>query len=353
MKVIDLSKTTKELVTKNFKTNDNVIIEKSKSIRKISQIFDIINSSDSQKTNSFFGKANWTNDYTSLISMNFEFNPYKTVKDMAEIDAFFDYYHSYSKDFLFVPNIKLDVRKRRIISLEDYIKYIDETYRILNNRNGKPLFIPVSLKLSLPELDILLNHCIENEYFYFWFDFEGKPIEPETNAKTRRFLNKLRDSGYFDNTLSYYTNIKREVLSNKKNNSSPGSDIQASVAGANFIGVNREPIKFIKKEDETSTAASREKEAKDLLALQRHKARRFSQETYYYIKPKGKLDSTTQNVTGNSIRLSNEFLGQAEYFIKHRKIEPYLKTKKMFTDHPEMLSSLTDKIKITCMQDFL
>jgi hypothetical protein len=45
----------------------------------------------------------------------------------------------------------------------------------------------------------------------------------------------------------YSTNLKREIISNIKFDQSPASDVLSSLVGANFVGINREPQRPIKK----------------------------------------------------------------------------------------------------------
>jgi len=50
--------------------------------------------------------------------------------------------------------------------------------------------------------------------------------------------------------LVFATNIKREIISNQKGDKSPASDVLGMICGANFVGVDRDPMRGFKVTDE-------------------------------------------------------------------------------------------------------
>jgi len=330
----------KGLSTNNFldvvRTHKFQIFETSKMIRNFKSIYDIINEEEDGKINSFFNKKGFLEGKTNSITFTFNFNPYKFVKQVDDINGFFDYYYQHSKPFLFIPNIRKNriyskpYRKEIIIDFENYVKFVDSVYQILNTKNNKPIFVPVSLRMSIKDIKSLAEHYLKNEYFYYWFDFEGKSINENSLARINHFMRNIKESGYYDNVITYFTNIKREIISNVKDVKSPASDVLGSIAGANIIGVDREPQRKID----------------GPLPPPEHKARLFDKETYYYVKTNNKkFFRKPIYVSQNAIRLDNEFSEQTKHFLEHLEIEGFLKNKEMLSTYREgnILKSLTAK----------
>ncbi len=332
-KSLDINNTTHKLLDSNLKEITSLAIEKSKLLKEISPIKSILDSSDENTINSFFGKKNWAQDKFSSITISLKFNPLKYIKKIEDIEGFFDYYHSYSKDALFIPNIWHKASNDNIIDVENYLKYVDSVYHILNSRNGKPIFVPISIKFSLNDLDKIISYYLKKEHFYIWIDFESKPINQSVNAKLRRMNDLLRKSGQFDKIITYYSNIKREILSNVKDvNDSPGSDILASTMGANFIGVNRDPQKF------NPNSVGKQPSPKDIWI---HKARKFNPETYYYEKQEVKaVKPKNENITVNTRLLNDELKKQNDFFLEKQELGSYLQHKKMLIDNSEIFKSI-------------
>ena len=92
-----------------------------------------------------------------------------------------DQYYPYSKLFLTVPNIRvkrLDENHKtvHIIDIEGYKRFVDETFKILSAKNKKKIFVPISTRFTLKQLDELIEHYLKNEHYNYWFDFEGRSI---------------------------------------------------------------------------------------------------------------------------------------------------------------------------------
>ncbi len=310
-------------------TKKNFIFEKSKKIGSIDEVNSIINSSDDQKTKDFFGWKKWLDERFLVINLTFQFNPYKEISSIEKIGRFFDFYYSFSKNILCVPNIRteksalaLDDKSTRgkvkIIEIDDYIRFVDEVYNYFSIKNNKHIFVPISLRFSMGDIQKLIEHYIKKEYFYYWIDFEGKTFEPAQTARLRAINNLLKEKNFFDKTIAYFTNIKREIKSNVKEDNSPASDVLGTLFGANIVGVDRDPPRLFPNGQKVQPIAFA------------HKARLFDDSTYYYKKTQ-QADLLTRpvNITTNSLRLDKEFVSQRENFLKDLELQKYLKTKEM------------------------
>lgn len=303
--------------------------EMTKIVSKYSDIRDIYNESDDTKINLYFGKKNWLADLPNVVNLTFEFNPFKSVDKIEKMSGFFDLYYQYSKLFLSVPNIRTvkgySKNKVQVIDLKGYTKFVDSVFQILNTKNNKPIFVPVSLRLSAPEIVELVDHYLKNEYYYYWFDFEGKPINEAYLGRLRVLFRHLeQDKKSFNKTLFYFTNVRREVLSNIKSNKSPASDILCSLAGANIVGVNREPKRF---NPEGPPAPPPPPD---------HKARLLDTDTYYYYKTRDRnMFRKDRYDTHNAVSISKELGRQSTVFLKNFDLEQFLQKKNMLSEYKD------------------
>jgi hypothetical protein len=306
--------------------NDFKLYEYSKIIKDFSQIEDICREEENAKIGRFFNKLGWLKA-DQAVNLTFSFNPYD-YNDYADyLSGFFDYYYQYSKPLLFVPNIKKyryvktgfltktkkeQWKRESIIGLEDYLAFVDAAYDTLNTKNAKPIFVPVSLSFPVKDIKELAQHYLKRQYYYYWFDFEGKPINEAWLGRIAHYFRSIKDLGYYDRIISYFTNIKREIISNINDATSPASDVLASLAGANIIGVNREPIRPQKKDAPSQIDPSLRRE---------HKSRRINCDTYYYEKTKGFIFPPTLN--------------QSNYFLANSELSNFLQQKKMLTTYKD------------------
>jgi len=322
-----------KILNKSKYSKQFIIYELSKSIRNIKDIKKILDSSDDYVISKFFRPTR--SDKLNVTIFTFNFNPYISINSINDIGEFFDYYYQYS-DILFVPNIKIyrynkETKEREIIiNLENYLRLVDETYSILNYRNNKPIFVPISLKFPSSDIKKLIEHYIKNDYHYFWFDFEGKSLNAVTIGKIRTINRLLTERGLFSNCLYYFTNIKREIISNPKKDESPASDILATLIGSNILGINKEPNRFMEGIQENKFTKEE---------LLRHKARKFDANTYYYIRLQAKNNNQYLNpqfnVIQNAILLDIELNTQKKHFINTQEIQNMLKNKRMLQEYRE------------------
>ncbi|MFH1802024.1 MAG: hypothetical protein ABH864_01075 [archaeon] len=328
---------------------DRFIFEKGKEIPSFDKIMEIIKETDERKLNSFFDKKAWLNNKFTVLHSILKFNPYKHIKRLNQIDGFWYYYYSYSKDMVLIPNVLKErtpydeegkaLSKETIINLLDYKKYVDETYEIFNAMNNKPLFVPLSIRFDIGEIGDLLEHYLKKEYFYIWIDFEGKPADPANSAvyaKVLKINTVLRNSKSFDKCILYVTNIKREITSNPKESFSPASNVLTSLCGANIVGKNKEPKRKFPPSEENKKKVIQ------------HKARVFQEDTYYYHIIENSPISMIKNITENTDKLASEFDNQKQNFLKDFDIKNYLGSKKMIQEYAggKILRSLNLKDRV-------
>ncbi|TFG22922.1 MAG: hypothetical protein EU529_09055 [Promethearchaeota archaeon] len=345
-KIIDIRDTTKDLFNRESNKFKNIILENSKLVIE-DTINKVLQESDDQKIKQQFGYKEWFSIYPFIISHTFKFNPYQNYDKIEKIAEYFDYYYEFSNPFLLIPNIKIEkyisekdksgkiqTKKIKIINLEDYIKFVDETYDILNYKNKKPIFVPLSLKFGITDIKKLAQEFIKKEYFNIWIDFEGSAISKTKIARIRAFWRQFDEKLRTKDIVIYSTNLKREIISNKYDDESPSSDILASIIGSNIIGVNREPPRI----------PNRALSPEELLELKLHKARIFDSNTYYYLKLKASnLNKKQQknlmkpnfNKIFNSGLLENEFKNQSQYFLDNNQIEGYISNKEMIQNYKD------------------
>lgn len=323
--------------------HDFKLFEYSKIIDKFSKIEDICNEEDNAKVNHFFNKLGWLKT-DEVVNFTFGFNPFDYVDNAEYLSGFFDYYYQYSNPLLFVPNIKKyrftkipgfvaetkkfkeKWKKEPIIDLRDYLAFVDATYDLLNTKNNKPIFVPVSLSFSVKDIKGIARHYLGKQYYYYWFDFEGKAVNETQMGRIAHYFRSIKDLGYYDRIVSYFTNIKREIISNINDDTSPASDVLASVAGANIIGVNREPRRP-QKSDSTSQV--------DPNLRREHKSRKINCDTYYYEKTKGFILRPALNNIQNSVLLREEFLNQSNYFLANNDLSKFLQQKDMLSKYKD------------------
>ena len=335
------SRTIKQQTYDEMKLKDTLkFSEASRIVLSFDEIDRILDEEDNSKINDFFHKKSWLASVPNILSLTFDFNPLKSVKKVEDMSGFFDLYYQYARLFVSVPNVRWrkvhtqPYRAEKIIDNNGYIKFVDETYSLLNTKNNKPIFVPISLKMQLKSIDTLIAHYLKKEYYYYWIDFEGASVSEITIGRMNHVFRLIKNSGYYNKTICHLTNMKREIISNSKDTTSPASDVLSSFAGANIVGINREPRKNLK------NAKLRNLPPKE------HKARLLDANTYYYVQTSNRaLFSKFEYVPHNALRLQREFDAQAAYFDKHNSLDALLETKDMLTKYNDkaILRSLAAK----------
>jgi hypothetical protein len=314
---------TKFITQKSFNvTGKKEIIENSKYVKRFSQIKEIFTTEDDKKIEKFFQDKKWAEDFFHINNITFCFNPFLEENYKEVLDSFLDYLHGHSKEVLVIPNIT-----KKIISIDDYIKFVDYCHGILSSMNSKPIFVPISIRFGMEGINKLIEHYIKNEFYYIWFDFEGKPINKSTSSRIRRIRRLIDQKNVFDKVLLYFTNIKREIISNPKSDNSASSDILSTIGGANILGINREPQRF---------DPNNKTERLDPKEIWIHKARFFDSDTYYYKKfaQNTTIEPKNINIINNSHKIRDELKKQTEIFLENYKIRDYVIKKPIIQENP-------------------
>ncbi|MCL4376239.1 hypothetical protein M1558_01980 [Candidatus Parvarchaeota archaeon] len=305
----------KNLTQFDSEVNNFPFVESTKSVKfeTIEKLYDSSSEKD-WEVKSFFGCKNWLKKPV-VLNLTFNFDPLtidNTEKKKALI-GFLDNYYSYSNLMLSIPNIKITKYNEKtktiekIINLNNYKTFVDFAYENLETKNNKPIFVPISLRLSQKELQELINYYIKKERFYYWVDFEGKAINSQTIGKLRFLFRSIKSLGYYNKTLTYFTNINREIIANSQDENSPASDVLSTLCGANVVGVNKKPRKII---------PIKKPSQEDLKRFLENKIRLLDSNSYYYKKAEIKTINEKICVIKNAIKLKNEFSVQAENLLK-------------------------------------
>jgi hypothetical protein len=324
--------------------------EATKIVRKYDNLAKLYNEDDAQVVDSFFYRKDWLSNSPCVINFTFEFNPFNHVRSIEEMSWFFNQCYPYSSFILTVPNIRINRRIKKknfsIIDFDSYMRFVDSAFNILNAKNNKHIFVPLSMRMGVRKISDLVEHYLTQEYYNYWFDFEGHPINPNSLGRLRHVFDLIKKSGNFDRVVSYFTNVKREILANYNEPTSVASDALCAIAGANLVGVNREPQRYQPPLTSVSVGKQDFTIRMPTSIDPSHKARIFDRETYYYVKThNADLFPKNRYVPVNAARLNAEFGTQSEYFMQHHNIDTLLDKKIVFKDEKagNMLKELTSK----------
>ena len=320
-------------VEKDFKT---IILERSRLVSD-KNLKNLLYGSE-REVNKFFKFRGFMKSYPRLFPQTLTFNPLEKDKNLEYLSGYFSYLHSFSDPLVFVPNIKIERydektgKMKRLLDVDDFIRFVHEAYRMLDYKNKKPILVPLSLRFAIEEIRKIAKEYIKSEYYSVWIDFEGSAISLAKISRVRSFFLEFEQAGRIDDLVVFATNIKREIISNIKSEKAPASDALATLIGSNLVGVNREP----QRPPHQETASIKVEE------LRAHKARVFEPSTYYYLKPEAssfdeemrkRLFDPAYNTLLNSKLLDREFHFQAKIFLEEGDIEKYIAEKQMIREY--------------------
>jgi len=349
IKTVDARRINKKVFEQFAPRLKNIIFEIPKRIDEPS-IKDVLSKNDSY-VKDFFGYSEWIHNFESVITPTFTFNPFSSYKKVDNLSGFFKYYYSFSKTFSLVPNINViknltgigktgkskKIGEEQIIGIEDYINFVNDSFQILDEKNNKPIFVPLSLKFTMNDTVQLVKEYISKGYSHIWIDFEGEKTTDITKIpKLHQCYSMLRKAELYDKTVFFTTNVKREITTNKYKEENPSSDIFTALCGGNFIGVNQARINPNPPPIPVGLDALQE--------LWEHTARIFHPGTYYYIRRNlaGIDDATKERLLNEQYRglfnitqLDFEIQNQTNRFLSEFDIEEYVCNKKMVSTYSE------------------
>lgn len=325
-----------KLISKNKSESvkDLYFTETTKQVNNFEQIEAIHKASDKKTADEFFNKKEWM-EKPHVINLTFGFKPSDYLDKEAGKNAFtgfLDYYYTYSTLLTSVPNLKISkfnpqTKKKEIkVNVEEYTKFTDFSYQILKTKNNKPIFLPISLKFSQQDLLKILEHYVKEEQFYYWIDFEGRPINSYTLGQLRFLMGRIKALGFYDRSITYFTNVNREILANPMDQNSPASDVLCALGGANIIGVNRSPQRIINSKGGNPTIIQ-------IRQSQENKLRLLNIESYYYVKQNALSINMKDCVIQNEINLEKEFGEQSKNLLETGDVDKFLHKKEMLNKY--------------------
>ena len=177
-------------------------------------------------------------------SLTLTFNPFTIPTPEDYLRSILQIYHGRS-DLLLIPNLKVkryNERQRSEFQVQEdeFRRYVDLAYEILNFRNSKPIFVPIPLKYGVRRFQSILTEYLGKGYRNFWLDFEGS----NTTSKApyiRTFHDIVDTQGLGGEVILYGSNIRRENNPHLPDPRCPASDFLTAPLGVDIIGVNREP----------------------------------------------------------------------------------------------------------------
>ena len=346
MRTIDAGHITKALLDENRTSMRQVLLETSKSV-KSDMARKALSTPNKSQLKELFGWSQWHADFPNILTLTFKFNPHEVFTEKDALAGYLAYYYSFSDTATMVPNVDIDrsiyedhryVHSERIIGLDDYKRYVDEAYTILDHKNNKPIFVPLSLKLDMNGVLDLARFYSERRYLDVWVDFQGATSTDRTRlALLRGFTSQIEEMGFKDDLVIHCTNVRREITSNMKDDVSPASDVLTSVVGANIVGINREPQRPIEQGAGGPPPVPHG-------TLLEHKARLLDPATYYYVKldkagltgvEKGRMMRKNDNLLRNALLIDGELKTQADHFLDELTIKPYISSKEMVLKYKE------------------
>lgn len=326
----------------------------------------------------FFGikKGLWDNNFTAL-SLAFARNPFKEqrfksdIYDPINMDHYIDllyYIHSASNAFVLTPDIRIE--KEEIITLDQYMKFIDDSVNILSEYNHKPIFVPLQIHLNQNRMNKLLEHYRSQNYTNIWINFNGSHIGGTYFTRVKSFIRRIDEIIGLENCALYYSHIKKEINPNIKDNKCIASDILTQFLGADFIGVTREPTRYIKKEalaertKELILKGEFENEYEYQVARDYNKSRIFDPTTYYNyniniypdklpFSEKILIDNKELNKFLNSTFVYSEIENLKNFVKENGVINSYLKNKKAIMDNINIKEVIIPEFRQTGLFEYL
>ncbi len=340
-----------------------------KSWKKLHYLLDEAEEDRVSGLNKFLGirRNFWDLKYTlTTVSIVFARNPFvenkfvsgNEVKKLPPLDkesyhVLLDHVHAASKALILVPDIR--IRGNETIKLDDYLKFVDESVKILSKNNKKPIFVPIQIHLSQKRLKKILKHYKRQGYLNIWVNFNASHLGGTYFSRVRTLLRLIDNIMDLTEVTLYFSHIKKEINPHIKDEKTIASDVLSQFFAAGFIGVNREPPRVIEDPEERIMKYimrgefKSEDEYKEALRL--HKSRIFDPESYYYYRidkyphelPYRKdilLKRDKLNRLVNSIIIHREVERTKNIVEEQKIIKPYLKNKEAFKENNYILDEI-------------
>jgi hypothetical protein len=355
-------------------------------IRSWNSLYHLLNEAGPDRVHgldSFFNiKKRMWNSALTTVSLVFPRNPFKEFSTITDgkkrtfpgLDensyiCLLDYVHSASKAFVLCPDVRLE--KREDINTTQYLAFVDQSIKVLMDRNNRPIFAPLHIELSKKNLETILSHYKSLGYTNIWIDFDAKTCHGTYSSRLKTIIHLIDKIMGNSNTTLYFSHIKKEILPNIQENRAAASDILTQFYGADFIGTDREPWRR-PQVDWNNDDALRELASKHNFSTKEayleahvlHKHRIFDPDSYYYLN----LDHYPQSLPISSSTLLkdnavNQFLNSTlmhlevertkQTISETKSLKKYLNTKAAIQENPDIMDNIVVPQKAPDLMDFL
>jgi len=355
-------------------------------IRSWNSLYHLLNEAGPDRVHgldSFFNiKKRMWNSALTTVSLVFPRNPFREFSTMTDgkkrtfpgLDensyiCLLDYVHSASKAFVLCPDVRLE--KRDDINTTQYLSFVDQSIKVLMDRNNRPIFAPLHIELSKKNLETILSHYKTQGYTNIWIDFDAKTCHGTYSSRLKTIIHLIDKIMGNSNATLYFSHIKKEILPNIQEDRAAASDILTQFYGADFIGTDREPWRR-PQVDWNNDDALRELASKHnfptkeayLEAHVLHKHRIFDPDSYYYLNldhyPQSLPISDTTLLKDNAI---NQFLNSTLMHLEvertkktigeTKSVKKYLNTKAAVQENPDIMDNIVVPQKAPDLMDFL
>ena len=355
-------------------------------IRSWNSLYHLLNEAGPERVHgldSFFNikKRMWSSALTT-VSLVFPKNPFKEFSTMTDgnkrtfpgLDensyiCLLDYVHSASKAFVLCPDVRLE--KREDINTTQYLSFVDQSIKILMDRNNRPIFAPLHIELSKKNIEAVLSHYKACGYSNIWINFDAKTCHGTYSSRLKTIIHLIDKILGNSNVTLYFSHIKKEILPNIQEDKAAASDILTQFYGADFIGTDREPWRRPQvdwnNDDALRDLASKHnfvsKEAY-LEAHVLHKHRIFDPDSYYYrnlnhypqtlpISASTLLKDNAVNQFLNSTLMHLEVERTKQNIGETGSVKKYLKTKAAIQENPDIMDNIIVPPKQPDLMNFL
>lgn len=275
--------------------------------------------------------------------------------DEDNFETFLQNMYTHSKNMLLVPDVKFG--KAFNTELDSYIQIISNFMDVLAERNKKPIFVPIQPTITKKAITAILEHYKKNKYSNIWIDYTGSALNEKHQSGVRMILRAL-DKAFGEDYVVYHSQMNKIMTTSIDADEAPSSDILSQFFGADFIGCNVKPWRYVGEMKEQGILDKGYKSVAHYNeVLLQSKARIFNPNTYYYHSPKTHLEFQNwkmnehkiMNDIGiinaiNTIYKYNEVEKVKEEYNDNNKIIPYIKKKKLFVDNFDIYNNIVGEV---------
>lgn len=225
------------------------------------------------------------------LAIVLSFSKFPTMALGGNFEELLDNIHAYSR-VVFVPHVRFNrVNSRTSLrySPSDFIRYVEESLRILADRNSKPIFVPLDINFNKETRNQIIAHYARNGYTNIWIDFKGQAINPSQIARLRGILRTIESAfgPASSEVVVYIANAKKVPRGLTMDVKLPPSDVFGPFVYGDIVGSPWKGIVGFSQEDTESYWEKKgfSSEEEYNLALFKRDASVLDTRTYYYWHP--------------------------------------------------------------------